>query len=260
MKPKTEEFLYFLLWNCESLMRPTWRNLTGSFEGWAYRNGLLRQIEKLRAAELIEVRESEGADRICRLSAKGRLHALGGRDPEQLWNRTWDGKWRLILFDVPISRDAQRNKLRRHLRNKGFGYLQNSVWITPDSLRNERAVLEGLTASVESLLLLEARPCGGESDDQIVEGAWDFPAINRRYAKYIDVLRQRPTQPTRAVVEANALKQWAERERMAWLTAVSHDPLLPAEILPKDYAGRTAWRARVQMMAESARQLLSFKP
>ena len=66
-----------------------------------------------------------------------------------MWNRTWDGKWRLILFDVPLGRDTQRNRLRRYLRNKGFGYLQNSVWITPDSLANERALaaLAGVTAS-----------------------------------------------------------------------------------------------------------------
>ncbi len=32
MRPSTEEFLYFLLWNADSLMRPTWRNLTDPFE------------------------------------------------------------------------------------------------------------------------------------------------------------------------------------------------------------------------------------
>jgi hypothetical protein len=31
MKPKTEEFLYFLLWSTELLTRPTVRNLTDSY-------------------------------------------------------------------------------------------------------------------------------------------------------------------------------------------------------------------------------------
>ena len=93
---------------------------------------------------------------------------------------------------------------------------------------------------------MEARPCGGESDGQIVEGAWDFPAINHRYAKYLEVLEQRPGQPMRAVAEAKALRQWAGREREAWLHAVTRDPLLPAPLLPPDYAGRDAWRARVR--------------
>jgi phenylacetic acid degradation operon negative regulatory protein len=259
MKPKTEELLYFLLWTCEGLVRPTWRNVSSSFESWAYRNGLLRQIKRLRQAKLLELRE-DSDDWVCRLTAQGRLHVLGGRDPEQHWNRTWDGKWRLVLFDVPLGRDTHRNRLRRYLRNKGFGYLQNSVWISPDSLADERAILEGGKVTVESLILLEARPVGGESDEQIVEGAWDFTAINLRYSKCMDVLRLRPTQPIRTGNEAKTLRQWAERERSAWLHAVSHDPLLPAELLPAKYAGRTTWQARVQAMTELGRQLEAFSP
>jgi hypothetical protein len=39
---KTEEFLNLLLWSAEQLMRPTFRNLTDSYEAWAYRHGLLK--------------------------------------------------------------------------------------------------------------------------------------------------------------------------------------------------------------------------
>ena len=42
MQPKTEEFLNFLLWSADLLARPTFRNLTDSYESWAYRNGLMR--------------------------------------------------------------------------------------------------------------------------------------------------------------------------------------------------------------------------
>jgi hypothetical protein len=71
------------------------------------------------------------------------LHVLGGRDPEAQWARPWDGQWRLVLFDVPTGQNAQRERLRRYLRDKGFGYLQNSVWISPDPLTAEREVLGG---------------------------------------------------------------------------------------------------------------------
>ena len=47
MKPKTEELLNLLLWSAEKLTRPTFRNLTDSYESWAYRNGLLRQVSAL---------------------------------------------------------------------------------------------------------------------------------------------------------------------------------------------------------------------
>src|ERR1035438_10257689 len=43
MKPQTEEFLNFLLWSADKLAKPTFRNLTDSYENWAYHNGLLRR-------------------------------------------------------------------------------------------------------------------------------------------------------------------------------------------------------------------------
>src|SRR5690348_16092378 len=54
MRAKTEEFLNLLLWSADLLARPTFRNLTDSYEGWAYRNGLLRQAAKLERQHLLE--------------------------------------------------------------------------------------------------------------------------------------------------------------------------------------------------------------
>jgi phenylacetic acid degradation operon negative regulatory protein len=171
MQPKIEEFLNLLLWSADLLARPTFRNLTDSYESWAYRNGLMRQVATLERQQLLERDTNSPDDRLYRLSAQGRLHVLGGRDPEERWARPWDGQWRLVLFDVPTGQNSQRERLRRYLRDKGFGYVQNSVWITPDPLMEERQILGGGKINVESLLLLEARPCAGESDAEIVAGA-----------------------------------------------------------------------------------------
>ncbi len=87
--------------------------------------------------------------------------ALGMRDPVSCWKRRWDGKWRMVLFDVPQSKASDRARLRRSLADRGFGYLQNSVWITPDPLTEEREALGAGRVDVESLIILEARPCAG---------------------------------------------------------------------------------------------------
>ena len=260
MQPKTEEFLNLLLWSADLLTRPTFRNLTDSYESWAYRNGLLRQITTLERQQLLERDASSPDDRLYRLSAQGRLHVLGGRDPEERWARPWDGQWRLVLFDVPTGQNSQREKLRRYLRDKGFGYVQNSVWITPDPLTEERQILGGGKINVESLLLLEARPCAGESDAEIVAGAWDFERINRRYARHLKILGERPGGALRNDAAAKALLRWAAAEREAWLEAVTNDPLLPGRILPSDYLGQQAWRRRVEVLRDASRQLRTFKP
>jgi hypothetical protein len=54
VQPKTEEVLNLLLWSADMLARPTFRNLTDSYESWAYRNGLLRQATTLERRQLLE--------------------------------------------------------------------------------------------------------------------------------------------------------------------------------------------------------------
>jgi phenylacetic acid degradation operon negative regulatory protein len=260
MRPKTEEFLNFLLWSAEKLARPTFRNLTDSYEAWAHRSGLLRKATSLEGQNLLERDTTSPDSRLYRLTWQGRLHALGGRDPQARWSREWDGRWRLVLFDVPTVQNTHRNRLRRYLRIKGFGYLQKSVWITPDPLEEERHVLTDGRIDVESLILLEARPCAGESDAEIVAGAWDFERINRRYARHMKVLNERPGGLVTNEAAAGALLRWATAERGAWLDAVKTDPLLPERLLPSEYLGRLAWQRRIEVLHGAGRQLRSFKP
>ena len=259
MNLKTEEFLNLLLWSADRLARPTFRNLTESYESWAYRSGLLRQAYRPQRQRLIEHDGGSREDRLFRLTALGRLRVLGGRDPEERWARNWDGQWRMVLFDVPAGLNAQRERLRRYLRDKGFGYLQYSVWITPDSLEEERRFLVGGKINVESLLLLEARPCTGESDAEIVAGAWDFARINRRYARLQEILDEWPDGAIRNESKAKELLRWAAAEREAWLDAVTNDPLLPARILPSGYLGQQAWRRRMEVLGDAGRQLRMFR-
>jgi phenylacetic acid degradation operon negative regulatory protein len=260
MKPQTEEFLYFLLWSCDRLCRPTWRNVTDSFEGWAYRNGFQRQLTNLEKQKLLQRQGAAPTERIVRLTAAGRLRALGGRDPEVEWSRPWDGQWRLLLYDVAGRQEQKRKRLRRYLQQRHFGYLQKSVWITPDSLSEERVVLGDGRVDVESLVLLTARPCAGETDADIVAGAWDFDRINAGYTSYLDVLRQKPADELTTPRAIKAFHRWATQEKLAWREAVERDPLLPERLLPAGYRGTEAWRCRMKVLPQAAAQLKSFAP
>lgn len=43
----------------------------------------------------------------------------------------WDGRWRVLAFDVPEYRKGIRDKIRRTLVHIGFVRLQDSVWAYP---------------------------------------------------------------------------------------------------------------------------------
>src|SRR5688572_29838820 len=134
------------------LTRPTFRNLTDSYEGWAYRNGLMRQLDRLEKEKFLE-RMGQGPDqRLYRQTQHGRVHALGGRDPEACWARKWDGFWRLVIFDIPAAHTNTRFALHRYLRSHGFGCLQKSVWVTPHPLKEESKEVAGFPVKAKSLV------------------------------------------------------------------------------------------------------------
>ncbi|KKW37459.1 CRISPR-associated endonuclease Cas2 [Candidatus Adlerbacteria bacterium RIFCSPHIGHO2_01_FULL_54_23] len=45
--------------------------------------------------------------------------------------RTWDEKWRIVIFDIWERRRGMRDKLRRMLEKAGFKKVQDSVWVCP---------------------------------------------------------------------------------------------------------------------------------
>ena len=51
--------------------------------------------------------------------------------------KRWDGKWRIIIFDVPEKLRGKRDLLRKELNNFGFAQLQRSVWAYPYPLPKE---------------------------------------------------------------------------------------------------------------------------
>lgn len=56
--------------------------------------------------------------------------------------KRWDGKWRVLIFDIPNYRRGLRAKLRRSLQCAGFKLLQGSVWIYPYNCEDYVALLK----------------------------------------------------------------------------------------------------------------------
>lgn len=71
--------------------------------------------------------------KFLRLTSKGEavLRNLSLRDYEISRPRRWDGKWRIIIFDIPEYRKGLRQQVRITLMRIGFARLQDSVWAYP---------------------------------------------------------------------------------------------------------------------------------
>jgi DNA-binding transcriptional regulator PaaX len=133
------------------------------------------------------------------------------------------------------------------------------VWITPDDAKAERALLADGPVDVESLIVLEARPCAGETDSEIVAGAWDFVKINAGYTFYRQLLARRPCKRLNTKAAATIFHRWLREEQYAWKAAMEIDPLLPARLLPREYGGKDAWGDRLEAMKQAAEQMRAFR-
>ena len=67
------------------------------------------------------------------LTALGRFAILAGGDSlrTKYAHEPWDGKWRLVSFDIPQNFRGVRTALRRLLLRSGFKKAQGSVYIFP---------------------------------------------------------------------------------------------------------------------------------
>ncbi len=98
----------------------------------ATRERLRRTVSRMEKSGLIRQYE-RGGRALIELTEKGEAAAEQAIfDTYQIPEPArWDGRWRLVIFDVRESRRNARRALRLALRNTGFYLLQDSVWTYP---------------------------------------------------------------------------------------------------------------------------------
>ncbi len=89
-------------------------------------------IKRLKGHGLIYF-ETTNKGRFMRLSQKGedrlrKFELLGYKLKKP---KRWDGKWRMLIFDIKEERKGTRDKIRFTLKRIGFLRLQDSVWVYP---------------------------------------------------------------------------------------------------------------------------------
>ena len=107
---------------------PTYRNYLKAKNERQFRN----LIYRLKKNNLIKVKNLEGKQAVI-LTRKGIDRALKNRFKKERGNlkKRKDGKWIMIIFDIPQKYNKSRNLLRSILQNLGYKMFQQSVWVTP---------------------------------------------------------------------------------------------------------------------------------
>ncbi len=88
----------------------------------------------LSRARLVEkglVEYSESGMLYLTASGKKRLEKIERMEFKMKIPQKWDGKWRVLIFDIKEKKRLVRDKIRVTLNYIGFVRLQNSVWVYP---------------------------------------------------------------------------------------------------------------------------------
>ena len=96
-------------------------------------------INHLRQKRLIEYVADKNGKTIVKITKKGgnKLRAFAIDLISIKKPIKWDGKWRLVMFDIPMRFTKGREELRDHLKQLGFYQFQKSAWLYPYPCEDE---------------------------------------------------------------------------------------------------------------------------
>jgi phenylacetic acid degradation operon negative regulatory protein len=155
----------------------------------------------------------------------------------------WDGRWRMVIYTVPETDRAARERVRRTLTRHGFGPLAPATWVSPHRVALDDVRSELATEPIGRLDLLTAQVTAetGGSDAELAARCWDLQGVAAAYRREIDRIRAVlsgpvPDGPAALVTH---LRVMADVRRVG-----VHDPLLPDALQPPGWPGtelRQVW-------------------
>jgi len=97
------------------------------------RQYLYRIMREFHNDRLVDYREREDGTIDITLTEKGkrRTIAFGLETMTIALPKQWDGKWRIIFYDIPETKKAAREALRKKIKELGFYEWQKSVFVYP---------------------------------------------------------------------------------------------------------------------------------
>lgn len=121
--------------------RQSLRVLKGLKKGWKEidRRALNNAINDLYRSKLVDTKDNRDGTFTLVLSKEGKevalrydLDTMAIKEPTH-----WDGKWRIVMFDVPETLKRVRDTLRIHFKQMGFYEFQKSVFVHPHPCKEE---------------------------------------------------------------------------------------------------------------------------
>ncbi len=155
---------------------------------------------------------------------------------------TWDKKWRLVMFEIPETNRALRDKLRRNLCNLGLGILQAGVWISPQAIDQEVEALD-LKLNLGTQMKYFVVAATPDLNQQIINKSWNNAEINTELTEFI-----KEAQTTlKAMGKNNGDKFSAKKLIFSYALILKKGPIMPVEFIEQNEIRKNAQEIYVKL-------------
>lgn len=114
-------------------------------------------LKRMERNRLIQIKEEADQTRITITeNGKKRLLSFNFREMQIQKPKKWDGRWRMVGFDIPEKRKAAREALRRKMKDLGFVTLQKSFFVYPFDCKKEIEFIGEIFKVGKHIIFIEA--------------------------------------------------------------------------------------------------------
>lgn len=190
-----------------------------------------QQLARMRAeGKLTSVRKGRGVAYRLAGTYRATFHRLRGED-----GPGWDGSFHAVLYHVPESERAYRDRLRRRATVVGYGHLQHGVLIAPHDRAGELGpALTDRPATAQVLLgRLAMEP---DVAAAAAATAWSLDEIGEILHRHLETLRAALAEPGDPPPTVDTLRRLGELINSAAVDLL-RDPDLPTQLCPPGWPG-----------------------
>lgn len=145
----------------------------------------------------------------------------------------WDGRWRILSYEIPEKKRELRDKLRREVSGWGLGPWHRSFWITPHPIIENLRQLVSQKEEEQYIQAFESKHVFGNKE-VLIEKVWQKSYLDKKYRELFkiwhDILAK----------EGDKIKKFS-RVILDYVTILRLDPGLPSELLGENWIGVEAF-------------------
>lgn len=145
----------------------------------------------------------------------------------------WDGKWRIISYEIPEKKREIRDRLRREMQGWGLGPWHRSFWLTPHPVVEVFKELVSQKEEEKYIQAFEASPVFGDRDI-LIEKVWGKSSLDKSYRELFKKWHE--------ILSSNQDKTEKFKQVVGeYVGLLRKDPGLPKELVGESWIGFEGW-------------------